>query len=299
MKKIVGLGACVVDTLIGCDSFPKEDTKYKANSVKKAAGGPVCNALVIASRLGANTEIIGALADDDGGRFILSDFEKYGVDTENIITVGGTDSFVSYVILSSDTGARTCVFNRGSVPDDPINVRLSAIDGAGVLHLDGNYLKSAIYAARYAKACGVKVSLDAGGLYEGIEELLPLVDILIPSAEFAMGITKEKTSRDAALALYNKYKPEVLAVTDGASGGYYIEGGEAVHYDSFKITPKDTNGAGDTFHGAFISQYIEGKSVAECCKFASAVSAYKCLHYGIRDFKLDKNIIYDFIKNNS
>ena len=36
----------------------------------------------------------------------------------------------------------------------------------------------------YAKEKGVKVSLDAGGLYQGIERLLPYVDILIPSAEW-------------------------------------------------------------------------------------------------------------------
>ena len=298
MKKIVGLGACVVDTLIGCAAFPSEDTKYRADSIKKAPGGPVCNALVIASRLGADTEVIGAFADDDGGKFILSDLAENGVETKNAVTVKNTDSFVSYIILSKESGSRTCVYERGSVPDDPENVRLTALEDAAVLHLDGNYMRSAVYAAKRARELGVKVSLDAGGLYPGIEELLPLVDILIPSAEFAMGITGEKSACDAALALYERYKPEVLAVTDGARGGYYIEGGKACHYDSFKIEPIDTNAAGDTFHGAFVSHYIEGKSVAECCRFASAVSAYKCLHQGIRDFELNKNIIYDFIKNN-
>ena len=93
------------------------------------------------------------------------------------------------------------------------------------------------------------------------------------------------------------YNPEILVVTDGSNGGYYYENGKAVHYDSVKVQAVDTNGAGDTFHGAFVSQYIEGKDVAECCRFASAVSAYKCLHHGVRDFELNKSIIYDFIKN--
>ena len=67
MKKIVGLGACVIDTLISCEQFPREDTKYKASSIVKVPGGPVCNALVVASRLGASAEIVGAFADDGGG----------------------------------------------------------------------------------------------------------------------------------------------------------------------------------------------------------------------------------------
>ena len=298
MKKIVGLGACVVDTLISCADFPSEDTKQPARSIKKAPGGPVCNALVIASRLGSRTEVIGAFADDDGGKFILSDFEHNGIITENTVTVPGTESFASYIILSQKSGSRTCVYDRGSVPDDPKNVNVSSLEGAAVLHLDGNYLQSAIYAAKCARELGVKVSLDAGGIYNGIEELLPLVDILIPSAEFAMGITGSSSVHDAIEILYERYKPEALAVTDGARGGYFIAAGSVHHYDSFRISPIDTNAAGDTFHGSFVSQYIEGKEVAECCKFASAVSAYKCMHHGIRDFALDKNIIYDFIKNN-
>ena len=299
MKRVVGLGACVVDTLISCDRLPKEDTKYKANSVTKIPGGPVCNALVVMSRLGTSAEVIGSFADDDGGAFILSDLKKCGIETKNVYIAPNTESFTSYVILSENRGTRTCVFERGSVPDNPENVTASALDGADVLHLDGNYLISAIHAAKYARRKGVKVSLDAGGLYAGIEELLPLVDILIPSAEFAMGITGAPTPNDAIIALYGKYSPSVLVVTDGANGGYYIENGEARHYDSFRINPIDTNGAGDTFHGAFISEYLTGKSVAECCRFASAVSAYKCMHKGVRDFELNRDIIREFITKNS
>lgn len=299
MKRVVGLGACVIDTLISCEQFPKEDTKYKANSVTKVPGGPVCNALVVMSRLGIDAEVIGSFADDEGGAFILSDLEKCNIETKNAYTAPNTESFTSYIILSERRGTRTCIFERGSVPDNPKNVRLSALDGADALHLDGNYLKSAIHAARYARQKGVKVSLDAGGLYAGIEELLPLVDILIPSAEFAVGITGEATPKDAMLALYDKYSPSVLVVTDGANGGYYIENGEAHHYDSFRINPIDTNGAGDTFHGAFVSEYLAGNGVAECCRFASAVSAYKCTHKGVRDFELNRDVICEFMRKNS
>ena len=295
MNKIVGLGACVVDTLISCESFPREDTKYKASEITKVCGGPVANALVVASHLGAEASVIGAVSDDDGGKFIISDFKSQGVNTDGTVAVGNTRSFVSFVILSKTSGTRTCIFERGSVPDNAQNVCLSAIDGAHVLHLDGNYLTSAIHAAKYAKSVGVKVSLDAGGLYPGIEELLPLVDILIPSAEFAMGITKTDSPRDAIIALYEKYSPEVLVVTDGERGGYYVKDGEVHTYAPFKIQPIDTNGAGDTFHGAFITAYTDGMGLEECCRFASAASAYKCMHKGIRGYAFDRNTVCDFI----
>lgn len=41
MKKVVGIGACVLDTLIACNAYPNEDIKYRANSTTKTGGGPV------------------------------------------------------------------------------------------------------------------------------------------------------------------------------------------------------------------------------------------------------------------
>ena len=293
MKKlVVGLGACVLDTLIHCDKYPTEDTKQKAESIFVSGGGPVGNALVVMSKLGVKTDVIGAFADDNAGLYLLEDFQKYDVGVQHVVRVPNTTSFTSYIVLADEKQSRTCVFDRGTVPDAPENVCLYAIDKADVLHLDGNYLQSAIVAAKYAKEKGVKVSLDAGGWYPGIENLLPYVDILIPSAEFALGLTGKNTLPDAMLELNKKYAPEILVATDGSNGGYYYENGKIVHYDSIKVKAVDTNGAGDTFHGAFVAAYCQGKNVKECCEFASKVAAFKCAHKGLRTLDFE-NISWD------
>jgi sugar/nucleoside kinase (ribokinase family) len=290
MKKVVGLGACVLDTLITCENYPKEDTKQKAESIFLSGGGPVGNALVVMSKLGVKTEVLGAFADDNAGKYLLDDFKKYGVGVENATVVRGSSSFTSYIILSKSGKTRTCTFDRGSVPDAKENVCFGAIENADVLHLDGNYLQSALAAAKYAKEKGVKVSLDAGGLYEGIENLLPFVDILIPSAEFALGFTGEKDIPSAMHTLFKRFQPEILVVTDGSNGGYYYENGQVLHYDSVQVQAVDTNGAGDTFHGAFVAAYCEGQTLKDCCVFASKVAAYKCMHTGARTYELSKEI---------
>ena len=67
MKKVVGLGACVLDTLINCDTYPQEDSKRKAQSVFLSGGGPVGNALVVVSKLGVQAEVIGGFGGDSAG----------------------------------------------------------------------------------------------------------------------------------------------------------------------------------------------------------------------------------------
>ena len=289
MKKVVGFGACVFDTLINCDTYPKEDSKKKAESIFVSGGGPVGNALVVMSKLGIKAEVIGAFGGDAAGQFLLNDFKKYGVCVGNTTVLKDRTSFTSYIVLASDKATRTCVFERGTVPDEPKNLKLKAIDDAFMLHLDGNYLNSAVAAAKHAKEKGVLVSLDAGGIYNGIEKLLPLVDILIPSAEFALGITERSDILSAMQELNGRYHPKVLVVTDGKNGGYYMKDGKTFHYDSIKVKAVDTNGAGDTFHGAFLAAYCDGKDIKYCCDFASKVAAFKCENKGLRTLQFSKN----------
>ncbi len=299
MKRVVGLGASVLDTLISVGEFPREDTKARADGITLVGGGPVGNALVVISKMGVSSSVLGAFGSDTAADFLLSDYVRCGVDTSPAVRIAGASSFTSYIILSAKNGTRTCVYDRGTVPDDPDLLDFSAIDGADILHLDGNYMKSATRAAKYAKEHGVTVSLDAGGLYEGIEELLPLVDILIPSAEFALGITGKEDIPSAILELGRRYSPRVLVVTDGARGGFYLSGYDVKSYDSFPVEAVDTNGAGDTFHGAFIAAYLKTESVPSACRTASAVSAYKCLHRGARDYGLNEKIAEELTDRSS
>ena len=296
MKKVVGLGASVLDTIIEMDVFPTEDTKKKADNVFTSGGGPVGNALVCIAKLGVVSSYLGVLSNDSNGHQQVNEFKQYNVDTSNIKLIDNVRAFTSYIILDKQKGTRTCVFDRGSLPDDPKLLNLEVIKDYDVLHLDGNFLNCAVEAAQVAKKYKVKVSLDAGSVYPNIEKLLPYVDILITSEEFAMKFTNKKDVKLAIKSLNNLYHPEVLVVTQGAKGGCYLENGEVKSYNSFKITCVDSNGAGDTFHGAFLVAYLNDKSVRDCCVFASATSAIKCQKAGVRIALPNINEVNQFLK---
>jgi sugar/nucleoside kinase (ribokinase family) len=53
----------------------------------------------------------------------------------------------------------------------------------------------------------------------------------------------------------------------------------------YTTTDIDPTGAGDTYIGAFITKYLEGKSIFECGVFASAAASIKVEHSG-PDFPL-------------
>lgn len=284
MTEVIGIGAALFDILMTADGFPKEDTKLEGNGSKTQCGGPCATALVAMSKLGVQTEYVGTLGDDRYGEIILESFHKYGVGTEKIRIVRGAQSFHSFVLLNTKTSSRTCIWSKGTLPPPEKNeLDLEALKNAKYLHLDGHQMELAVYAARKAREYGVKVSLDAGGIYQGMEQLLPLVDILIPSEEFALKYTGTSLAAEAAAFLEEQFHPEILIITQGAKGGFYWKNGMEIRYPVYDVQSVDSNGAGDTFHGAFLAGRLNGMEIGDAARFASAASALKCTRFGAQE----------------
>lgn len=282
--KIVGIGACVADTLYDLAAYPAEDTKARALHSRKAGGGPTATALVAAQKLGGGAAYIGVLSDDGDGVFLIHDFERYGVDTSLIKIVRGFRSFTSVIWLCAASASRTCVFDKGDLTPLVLNEKQTdAIRKADILMVDGNELSAAVAAAKIARQSGTTVLYDCGGLYDGVEELLALTDIMIPSGEFARGHTGCADLPAAAEKLARLYAPRVIVITDGKSGGVLCENGDLRRYPAYPATVVDSNGAGDVFHGAFAAGLVRGYDYEKCCHFASAASALKCRGVGARE----------------
>lgn len=299
-NEIVGIGANVFDTLYTVEKYPTEDTKMRAESIKICGGGPCATGIVAASKLGASCAFIGNLSDDNGATFLKADFEKYGVDTDYIKIIPGYETFCSVLWLSKETTSRTCVFFKGNVPPTEIDeTAKKTIADAAVLMIDGNDMAAAIEGAKIAENNGTKVLYDAGGLYEGVENLLPYADILIPSEEFSLGHTGAKTVEEAAKILYEKYSPEIVVITQGKEGGIIFDGEKSEKYPAFLVDAVDSNGSGDVFHGAFAFAVTKDMDYKKACVFSSAVSALKCTNVGAREGVPTYDETINFLKENN
>ena len=299
MKRIVGIGACVFDTLYTVPCYPAEDTKMRATSSKASGGGPVATGLVAAQKQGVRAAYIGVLSSDNGGVFLKKDFEKYGVDTALIEVKEGYRSFASVLWLCADTATRTCVFDKGDLPPLTLNeAQREAIKAADVLMVDGNEMDAAVEAARLARESGTTVLYDCGGLYEGVARLLAHTDVMIPSEEFALGHTGCATAEEAAKWLYEHYTPAVVVITQGKRGGILYDGSTVVPYPIYPAHVVDSNGSGDVFHGAFAAGICRGFDYLKCCHYASAVSAIKCTGIGARESVPNFSTVQNYMKEN-
>ena len=299
MAKIVGIGACVADTLYTVPSYPAEDTKMRAVSSKLAGGGPCATGLVAASKLSQDASYIGVLSSDASGIFLKGDFEKYGVETDLITVLDGYRSFSSVIWLSQEAATRTCVFDKGSLPPLVLSdTQKRAIAHADLLMVDGNEMDAALEGARVARENGKPVLYDCGGLYDRVAELLALTDIMIPSEEFALGHTGAKTAEEAAKILFERYSPRVVVITQGKRGGIHYDGKTVTPYPIYPAEVVDSNGSGDVFHGAYAASLCMGLDTLAACHFSSAVSALKCMGIGARESVPDLDTVKNYLKEN-
>ena len=211
----------------------------------------------------------------------------------------GYRSFTSVIWLAADSASRTCVFDKGDLPPLTLSEKQrKAVASAELLMVDGNEMDAAVEAAKLAQDMGVKVLYDCGGLYDGVERLLEVTDIMIPSEEFALKHTGSATAEEAARKLFDRYSPEVIVITQGKRGGILFDGRTVIAYPIYPAEVVDSNGSGDVFHGAFAAGIVKGFDYIKCCHFASAVSALKCTGIGARESVPSFETVKEYLKEN-
>lgn len=74
----------------------------------------------------------------------------------------------------------------------------------------------------------------------------------------------------AAKALFEKYSPEIVVITQGKKGGIIYDGSSFEKYPAFLVDAVDSNGSGDVFHGAFAFAVTKGMDYKKACVFSSS-----------------------------
>ncbi|GFP35618.1 sulfofructose kinase [Candidatus Hakubella thermalkaliphila] len=279
---IVGLGLCCMDYLFVVPRIPAPDEKMFCLDFRREGGGVVSTALVAASRLGSSTSFVGTVGDDENGRLIIEEFERYGVDIDCLQVKPNASSTFSFIMVDQKTAQRSIVTSPGCYKDVIMEEKeKKLLSSASYLHLDSYVIQVGIKAAQVARENSVQVSLDVGTLRPGVEDLLPLVDILITSELFARQLIGKDDPERAAKKML-ALGPRIVGITLGDRGCFFLTQQGAFWRPAYRVEVVDTTGAGDVFHGAFLHGLLRGWDLERVADFANAVAALKCTRLGGR-----------------
>ncbi|MBR4749805.1 MAG: hypothetical protein IK083_09600 [Abditibacteriota bacterium] len=263
-------------------------------------GGPVATAMVASARLGGEVTLYSFIGDDATGGDIVKELRAEGIDCR-IPCIPDANSAFSYIYINPENADRT-IFHRPasaiakmSIPDGMFD--FSVIDGASALLIDDFYPHLPVLASDYARKKGVTVIADLKPS-EANMALVKNTDILIAPSYYP-GELGCADHPEKALEVMHGMGIKIAIVTLGSEGWIYSDGSTVKKGNAYKVKAVDTNGAGDTFHGAFTYAYSIGYSLDRCCDFASAVAGLKCTKAGGRAGIPDFDTTMEFLKKNS
>ena len=281
----VGFGLNAVDHLIVVPEYPAFDTKVRLIDHRQSAGGQTASTMVALHRLGFTTAYAGRFGSDPEGQFGLATLLVQGVNTDFTEVVEGATTQIAFIIIDSRNGERTIIWDRDERLAYKADEAPRDFGSLGrVLHLDAHDPPACVRVAQDAKNSGVIVSADIDNIYDGLTELLPLIDLLITSREFPHRLTGIADERASLVELKARYGCALVGMTKGVEGALVFCEGQFIESPSYPAPGgcKDTTGAGDAFHAGFLYGLLNDEDIEASLKYANAVAAMKCSALGCR-----------------
>jgi ribokinase len=287
---VLVLGDANPDLVLRGDVVPRfgqaEQLLSAADLVTGGSGAIVAHGL---ARLGRSVGLAAVVGADPLGDLVVRLLRTAGIDLASI-TRSRTATAMTVVLTRGDD--RAVLTFAGAIPELTGALARSALDRAvrdGVrhLHVSSLFLLPRLAAdlagvLAHARSQGVSTSLDTNfdpaERWEGVEELLPHLDLLLPNRAEVVALAASVAApgpsepADAAAALASR--GPVVVVKAGADGAFRTDPDGTVHHEpGQRVSPVDTTGAGDSFDAAYIDALLTGLGPASCLRRATTAGA--------------------------
>jgi 2-dehydro-3-deoxygluconokinase len=276
--------------------FSEMEDAERGNNYLPGYGGDTSNFAIAAARLGAKVGYLTRVGADAFGDQFLNLWRSEGVDTRFVVQDPEANTGI-YFITHTKAGHQFSYYRKGSAASrmKPEDVSEEAIVNSKLLHVSGisqaissSSCDAVFRAIEIAHANKILVSYDANLRLK----LWPLSraravihataiksDIFLPSLED----TQQLTGLDDADQIVDYYLGlgvSTIILKLGKKGVMVATSSERHLVDGFTVNTVDATGAGDTFDGAFITQYLKGISLVEAARYANAAAALSTTGYG-------------------
>ena len=260
---------------------------------RRASGGSAANSVMATRHFGGTAFYSCKVADDENGRFYLSDMERAGVRTNRMPAGAGGVTGKCLVMITPDAERTMNTFLGASSTLSSADLVPEALAASKFLYLEGYLVTSpsaraaSVRARELAEAAGVKTALsfsDPGivaHFREGLREMMGTgVDLVFCNAAEAFEWSGTNDIDAAAESLRSIARS--FAITLGAEGALVFDGRQYHRIAPHPVRAIDTNGAGDMFAGAYLYAITQGHGAAAAGALACRAAAELVTHYGPR-----------------
>lgn len=229
-----------------------------------------------AARLGLRTAFVGRMGDDPAGAFVLDALRAGGVDVSGCVVDPAVPTAMTVILVDGDD--RAILTAPGCLDRlDAADVPAGLIERAAHVHVSSYFLQPLLAAGLpallgTARAAGASTSLDTNddpaGTWRGLDEVLPLTDVLLPNESEALAITGAGEVCQAVREL--AAKGTLPVVKRGERGALAFADGELVEVPARPATVVDAVGAGDSFNAGLLAALLRGRPLRDSMTVAVA-----------------------------
>lgn len=270
---VVSIGDLMLDFTVAGVS---EDGKML---FERNPGGAPANVAAQVAALGGASAFMGAVGEDEHGRYLIDSMERKGVCTEGIIRVKEQATRLTFVYLNSDHDRYFSSYKspRADLLLRTENVRYDLLDRTKVIHLASSAVlekpiaETAKNIILYAKSRKKLISYDPNWnvvfgfnrtMRQKMMHTIDLSDIVKISKEEYEFFYPDLPMEEGARRLISEGR-KLVAVTMGRDGCYYAAEHSEGWLPTYAVEVKDTTGAGDSFMGGLLYQICRSEKSVE------------------------------------
>ncbi len=257
--------------------------------------------------LGGKVGFISRIGNDEFGRMALHRLREAGVDVARVVNDPGPVG-TGITILLHHGEQRHIITYPGTIATlTRADLDFDYLASAKHFHLSSLFLQKALQPDLPGlftdlRRAGLTISLDTNDdpedRWQGVLlELMDHVDVLLPNAAEACRIAQRANVKEGALELARRVP--CVAVKNGSRGALLCSGGRLTEIPPVPVHPVDAIGAGDSFNAGFLSGYIRGADLEECCRLGNAAGAFSTLRSGGTEAFRERALCKEFFEQYS
>ena len=295
--RISVIGDAFVDVVVaGLEALPTWGKDVCTDSLAMVTGSSSGNTSASLAAMGVETHYFTLVGNDKFGKMFTATMKEFGVHTEGIAFIADKPTAVCIVLSGAAQGDRCFINSLGSnnvVSGAHFWAQKDTIARSPHVHVGGYYncanmqSRELVELLRWLRSKGKTISLDtqtdfAGdwlGVGKSLLEVLPLVDVFLPSETEAKAIARADTVADAVAKLAKlMHKDALLVVKLGEHGALVARNGSVLcEHAAFKVKVVDPTGAGDAFNAAFLTKWLSGPKLEEAMLWGCAAGSLRCV----------------------
>ena len=269
---ILNFGSLNIDHVYRVDNFVQPGETKHSEAYMINSGGKGLNQSIAAAKAGSQVFHAG-VAGRDGG-FLVEKLQTAGVNTS---LMQASPEVSGHAIIQVADCGQNCILLYGGtnqmLSEAYIDQVLDAFGNEGLVLLQNETnLVGEIIEKTVRK--GLKVALNAAPYSDQVNDYpINLLDWLIVNEVEGAEILGGETDKSLLQGLAERYPKAGILLTLGSRGAQCVQNGHFASIGICKVLAVDTTAAGDTFSGYFLSGVLEGLSLAEALRLATAASA--------------------------